>query len=169
MLSRKEIEDQFNIGRENQLKDLLEDRGPGSERLKRHADTMLSFYMRTIGPISYDECIKLVNENSQLIEACGPFDPAYDYLATQRNTFLKIAEALNDRDNMGRHDHMLPVHLLVTVGNTTVECNMWIPQLYYRKSQRESIIRSTIHGKLRDSSEWSGGLRHGNKIDFVEL
>lgn len=169
MLSRQEVEDQLRLRREQQLKDLMEDRGPGSERLKRRAEMVLSVYLDRIGPLSYDECIKLVNENNQLAEDCGVFDPAYDFLTTQRNTFLKMAEALNDRDNMGRTDHMLPVNALVSVDNIVVECNMWIPKLYYRQSDRAQIILSTIHGKLRDSSEWCGSLRHGPKIDFVEL
>jgi len=170
MLSRSEVEDQMRLRREQQLKDLLEDRGPGTELLKRRADTTLKLYKDRIGPISYDECIKLVAENNQLVKDCGPFDPAYDFLASQRNTFLKIAEALNDIENMGRHDHLLPVHLLVTVNDTTVECNMWIPQLYYRESDRERIIISTIYGKLQPSSEWGGALRYGRqKVDFVEL
>lgn len=169
MLSRQELEDQIAKKREANLKDLMEDRGPGSDRLKRRAEMMLPLWLKTIGPISYDECIRLVNEGEQLAQDCGPFDPAFDYLTNQRNTFLKIAEALNDRDNMGRHDHMLPVKVLVSVDNIAVECDMYIPRLYYSKSQRESIIRSTIHGKLRDSSEWSGGLRYGPKVDFVEL
>jgi hypothetical protein len=168
MLSRQEMEDQMRLRREATLKDLMEDRGPGSERLKRRAEMSLKLYNR-FGPITYDECMKLVAENNQLAEDCGVHDPAYEFLATQRNTFLKIAEALNDHDSMGRRDHMLPVNLLVSVGNTSVECVLWIPKLYYRLSERESIIRSTIHGKLRDSSEWSGGLRHGPQVDFVEL
>jgi hypothetical protein len=147
----------------------MEDRGPGSERLKQRANLMLPFYMKTIGQISYDECIKLVNENDQLAQDCGVHDPAWNFLAEQRNLFLKIAEALNDKENMGRHDHMLPAKVLVSVDNIAVECDMYIPRLYYRKSDRESIIRSTIHGKLRDSSEWSGSLRYGPKVDFVEL
>lgn len=169
MLSRQELEDQIRLRKEKNLKDLMEDRGPGIERLKKRAEFTLSMYANHYGPLSYDECIKLVNENDQLAQDCGVFDPAYDFLTKQRNTFLKMAEALNDRDNMGRHDHMLPVKVLVSVDDIAVECDMHIPKLYYRKSERESIIRSTIHGKLRDSSEWCGGLRYGPKIDFVEL
>lgn len=169
MLSRQEVEDQVRLRREENLKDLMEDRGPGTERLKKRAELTLSIYSNRIGPISYDECIKLVNENDQLAQDCGVYDPAYQFLTAQRNTFLKIAEALNDRDNMGRHDHMLPVKVLVSVDNIAVECDMFIPKLYYRQIEREGIIRATIHGKLRDSSEWSGGLRYGPKVDFVEL
>uniref|UniRef100_A0AAU7PFB5 Uncharacterized protein n=1 Tax=Burkholderia phage vB_BgluM-SURPRISE13 TaxID=3159457 RepID=A0AAU7PFB5_9VIRU len=169
MLSRPELEEQIRARREQNLKDLMEDRGPGIERLKRRAEMTLSIYKRNIGPISYDECIKLVNENDQLSQDCGPFDPAYDFLTSQRNTFLRLAEALNDHDNMGRRDHMLPAKVLVSVDNIAVECDLWIPRLFYRASDRESIIRSTIHGKLSQSSEWAGSLRHGPKVDFVEL
>lgn len=169
MLSRQEVEDQVRLRREKHLKDLMEDRGPGSEHLQRRAEMTLRMYASKIGPLTYDECIKLVVENDQLAQDCGPFDPAYDFLTRSRNDFLKIAEALNDHDVLGRHDHQLPVKVLVSVDNIAVECELWIPKLYYRDSDRNRIIQSTIHGKLNQSSEWSGSLRYGPKIDFVEL
>lgn len=169
MLSRDQVEKQVQERRERNLKDLMEDRGPGSERLQRCAEMTLSIYASKIGSLTYDECIKLVVENDQLAQDCGPFDPAYDFLTRSRNDFLKIAEALNDAEHMGRRDHQLPVNLLVSVDNVAVECTVWIPKLYYRATERESIIRSTIHGKLNASAEWAGSVRHGPKIDFVEL
>lgn len=153
---------------ERSLKNLLEDKSVGNHFRVGHASVVANAYPELKG-ISYDELIALSTEASDILEHTPPHDPAYEYLLTNRNRCLKMAKAVNDRDNMGRTEHMLPVHLLVTVGSTTVEANIWIPRINYRASERDNHIRLEITNRLNDSSEWSGGIRHGQKIDFIEF
>lgn len=169
MLSREELHTKLHERKEQQLKDLIEDRGTGSEFLARRAETWMRVWSNKFGPLSYDECIQLVAQNDPLIEDCGPFDPAYTFLVEQRNSMLKYAEALNDSESMGRHDHQLPVHALVSVDGVMVECNFWIPKLYYRENDRRRLIMSTLRSKLNTSSSWAGSIRLQSAVDFVEV
>lgn len=154
---------------EKNLKDLIENRGVGSEAAAFRAAMTLRLYQQRFEGITYDEAIALANENDLTIQHMSVDDPAFLHLIEMRNAFLKYATALNDIENMGRHDHELPVHALVSVAGVAIECNFHIPRLYYRKHEREKIITSTLRGKINQSNDWVGTYRHPSKIDFVEL
>lgn len=119
--------------------------------------------------ITYEEAILLANEAAEQLALITAMDPAFEFLVNSRNNALKWAEALNDREFMGRTDHMLPVHGLVLVDNVAVEVDFWISRIYYYEHHRAKIILDTIKTKLTNSSDWCGSLRYPRNIDFVEL
>lgn len=153
---------------EKSLKDLLEDRSVGDSRRVQFAEMTKRAYKELEG-VSYDELMQLHNEAVEVLKVTPPFDISYEYFLKQRDVLLKMATAVNDAENMGRHDHLLPVHALVSVRNVTVESEFWIPKLNYRASERGNIIRSEIVRRMNDSSTWTPSMRHSADIDFVEV
>lgn len=154
--------------KEQKLKALIEDMGVGSRQKAFKADMAVKLYPQ-FTDITYDEAMSLVKDNNDTLEHTSVFDPAWEYLANQRNQMLKWAGIQNDTKVLGRHDHEFPVHALVSIDDVTVEVNFYIPRLYYSKDRREDIIRSVLLEKINQSSEWSYGLRRQKNIEFVEL
>lgn len=157
------------VNYEQKLKNLLEDMDVGLERQKARAELTLRAYARAYEGITYDEAMLLVKQHTETLEHMDAFDPAFEYFVQERDNLLRWAQACNDFHLLGRHEHELPVHAIVSVGSTSVECNFHIPRLHYRDKERAAVIMRTIRGKVAASSEWSGGFRHTTKIDFVEL
>lgn len=153
---------------EKSLKDLLEDRSVGDSRRVQFAEMTKRAYGE-LKDVSYDELIQLHNEAVEVLKVTSPMDISYEYFLKQRDILLKMATAVNDAENMGRHDHLMPVHALVSVRNVTVESEFWIPKLNYRASERDNIIRSEIIRRMNDSSTWTPSMRHRADIDFVEV
>ncbi len=81
----------------------------------------------------------------------------------------KWATAMNDDESMGRHDHELSVHALVSVDGVTVECSFYIPQLHYSAHERHKLIKQAIREKILRSSQFGASMRNPSTIDFVEL
>lgn len=154
---------------EKSLKDLLEDMGPGSQQKQARAELTLRVLGKQYEGITYDQAIMLYEENANILLHTPWTDPAHEYLITQRDQLLKLAGALNDVHILGRHDHEIPVHALVSVGGTAVECTVHVPKLNYMPALRNKAILSTIASKASASSQWAGSLRRGVDIDYVEL
>ena len=157
-----------NSPTEQSLKDLLEERSGSTTALTLQAEVTLRIYKDLEG-ISYDELMMLAKENQEILEHMTPLDIAYNTLLTNRNNFYKVAGALNDLKSMGRHDHLLPVHAMVSVNNITVEANFWIPKLNYRNGDRATIIQNHINAKIGSSPQWRNSFRNTTNVDFVEL
>lgn len=154
---------------EKKLKDLIENMGVGGQNNAMLSAITAKVLRDRFEGITYDEAIRLVKENNEMLAHMPPTDQAYEYFCENRNNMLKWATALNDTEILGRHDHEFPVHALVSVDGVTVECNFFIPQLHYYHRMREQQIISTIRRLVAVSSEWSGGFRRPAKIEFVEL
>jgi hypothetical protein len=154
---------------EQKLKDLIEDRGVGIQEQSLKARLTKTLMEKDYGGLTYDEAMRLAEENDDILQFTPAHDPAFMYLVTTRNNMLKWAEVMNDVSIMGRYDHMLPVHALVSVDNVTVECKFHIPKLYYNERERKTIIESQLRQKLHRSSDWAASVRRPPTIDFVEL
>lgn len=153
---------------EKSLKDLLEDRGPGSECKQQHAELTIRMFKGYEG-ISYDEVMQLYEENQQTLSHTPWTDIAHEHLMHQRNKLLQLATALNDLHILGRTDHLFPVHALVSIGSTAVECTFYAPKLHYYEVRRNKHLETTIREKAWASSEWCNSVRNGITVDFVEL
>jgi hypothetical protein len=158
-----------NFIQEKKLKDLIEDRGIGIQEQNLKARLTKQVLEPHFAGLTYDEAIRLAEENEDILQFTSVHDPAFQYLITTRNRYLQWASAVNDVDIMGRYDHMLPVHALVSVDDVTAECNFHIPKLYYNERERNAIIAATLRQKLMRSSDWAAPLRSMRSIDFVEL
>lgn len=158
-----------NSSQEQRLKDLIEDRGIGIQEQNLKARLTKTLLERTLGGLTYEDAVRLADEQDDILQYTPAHDPAFLHLVTTRNNLLKWAEVVNDVDIMGRYDHMLPVHALVSVDGVTVECNFHIPRLYYNERERKNIILSQLRQKVARSSDWSASLRRPAAIDFVEL
>lgn len=154
---------------EKQLKALIEDMGVGARIKAYRADMNRRLLEPHFKGITYDQAIQLIKEGNEQLSYMNAFDPAYLYLIEQRNAMLKWATLLNDEETMGRHDHELPVHALVSVDGVTVECQFHIPQLYYVAHERAKLIKQVIREKIMRSSQFGASLRVPSKVDFVEL
>lgn len=154
---------------EKSLKDLLENMGPGSQTKQMRAD----FQLRALNPafvgLDYDQAMDLYNENEAILVHTPYGDPAHAYLLSQRDQLLKLATALNDSKTLGRHDHEHVVNALVSVGDTTVQCNVYVPKLGFIPAIRNRLIGDAIRKQLSLSSDWAGSLRRPQPVDFVEL
>lgn len=157
-----------NVSNEKKLQALLENRGVGDEAAKKKAQLTMMVYSDMEG-ITYDECIMLYNEAIKLLEHTPPNDIAFDFLIRQRDNALKYAGAINDFNNMGRKDHLVPIHALVSVDNTCAEVTMHVNKLHLRTDNRHAHILHDIINRVKASSEWSPSIRHAVKIDYVEL
>lgn len=154
---------------ERSLKDVLEDRGVIPEVIGKRAEIHLKMCEMRFGVLSYEECMKLVEENSEILKYTPQFDPAHVFLSNSISDMLGYATALNDKNTMGKTDHLLKAKLLVSVNETTVECELSIPRRYYSDWNRKKIIGEVIRFKINHSANWRGSLRQETKIDFVEL
>jgi hypothetical protein len=154
---------------EKQLKALIEDMGVGCRIRAYRAEANKRILGPHLNGITYDQAIQLIKESNEQLSYMTPHDPAYLFMINQRNQMLKWATSLNDDESMGRHDHELPVHALVSVDGVTVECNFYIPQLYYIEHERHNLIKQTIREKVLRSSQIAGSMRNPSSIDFVEL
>jgi hypothetical protein len=155
---------------EDKLKDILEDVHGIPVLDVRKAEMTLKIHKhKGIDNLTYDECIQLVKENNEILEHMTVMDPAWEFIAEQRNSMLKHAEALNNYNALGRHEHQFPIHALVNVKDISVECTFYIPQLYYFPHERNKTILSALRNKICSLPEWSGSFRDPAVIDFVEL
>lgn len=154
---------------EKHLKALLEDMGTGCRIKAYRADMNKRLLEPHFKGITYDQAIALIKETNEQLSYMNAFDPAYLFLIEQRNRMLKWATIMNDEETMGRHDHELPVHALVSVDGVAVECQFYIPQLHYFEHERKKLITQAIREKVISSSQFGAGMRNPAKIDFVEL
>lgn len=154
---------------EKKLKDQIENMGTGGPNKAMLSGLTLKAYGDQIKGLTYDEAISLANENELTMSHMSAMDPAFEFMANSMLTMLKVAEALNNVNCLGRHEHQLPVHALVSVGDTAVECNFHISRVGYTSHRRKELIIKAIRQEISTSSDWAGSHRHPSEIDYVEL
>lgn len=153
---------------EKSLHALLSDMGSDGGLKTRMAELHLKHLDPQLKQLSYDEAIALGRQAEEHLEVMGPFDPAFAYFVNQRNQFYQLAGYINDKDTMGRKEHLIPCHLLVSVGSIAVEATLHIPKANYSKLNHDAMVRREIFNRLNTSSTW-GNVRNRNTVDFVPL
>lgn len=152
---------------EKDLRLLLESDPIGEVELRR-AEMMLALFPQLAG-VTYPEAIKLYQDNEEIYKATPVHDPAYAKLGEWRSMYLRYASAMNIHQKLGRHDHEMPVHALVSVNGITTEALFYIPIYGYYEHQRKLRIEDVIRFRLRRSSRFAGSIRIRPEIDYIEL
>lgn len=158
------------MSKEQELKALLENRGTGDVTNHNLAEMMLTrSFIPKYGEMTYDEVILLAKSNQETLNNLPPLDQAFDYFYNATHDMYRYAKALNDARVMGRKDHLIPVHVIVTVNGVTTDAEIGVSRVNYTERRHNDLIRSTILQQLSTSSAWRGSIRHPLDFDFVEL
>lgn len=156
-----------NTASENDLRLLLESASINEVDLRRAEITLAT--LPQLAGITYADAIKLFEENEKILEVTPVHDPAWQQLSEWRSQYLRYATALNIHQKLGRHDHEIPIHALVSVNGLTTEVNIHIPKYGYFPHRRKDCIESLIRDRLRRASRYAGSLRTRPVVEFIEL